>query len=176
VLRSADNGASWSRCNLGLRGFTVLALAWAPPPPSDAFPAWETVFAATDEGVYRSPNGGRAWHACAGADGVFQALAVSTEYQHDDIVIAGTESSGLFCSSDRGHHFARAARAPEQVDALAASGGSWLLANEDGLWQSRDLSAWGLADDAQALVMLATDSGVVAGGAFGLKRLTATVT
>ncbi len=170
VLRSIDNGASWMVCNLGLRSFNVLALAWAPPAPPEIFPAWETVFAATDEGVYRSPNGGRGWRRCAGADGLFQALAVSRQWQQDSIVIAGTETSGLFYSCDQGHHFAPVTAAPQQVDALVAVEQGWLLANDSGLWYSDDARCWAQIDDATpALVMLVDDAAVVAGGAFGLK-------
>ncbi len=171
ILRSTDNGASWTVCNLGLRSFNVLALAWAAPTP-DTFPAWETVFAATDEGVYRSPNGGRGWRRCASVQGVVQALAVSPNWAQDGVVIAGTEASGLFYSADKGHHFTPVDGAPLQIDALAAVGDDWLLTNQAGLWASTDGWHWVLIDASiPALVMLIADAAVLAGGEFGLKRL-----
>lgn len=172
VLRSSDHGASWTVGNLGLRSFNVLALAWAPPDPPTTFPAWETAFAATDEGVYRSPNGGRGWRRCAGADGVFQALAVSRRWPADGAVLAGTEAGGLFYSADKGHHFAPVAGAPPEVDALAALDRGWLLANAAGLWFSADAQRWTLVDAAtSALVLLVDSAAVIAGGEFGVKSL-----
>src|SRR3954453_11494032 len=56
VLRSVDGGKYWHLTNVGLTDFSVLALA--------VTPSWlprENVFVATVDGVYRSPNGGRAW-------------------------------------------------------------------------------------------------------------------
>ncbi len=170
ILRSSDNGASWTVCNLGLRSFNILALAWAPPTPVDEFPAWETVFAATDEGVYRSPNGGRGWHRCADVQGVVQALAVSANWARDGVVLAGTESSGLFFSADKGHHFAPVAAAPQQIDALVATADGWLLSNDAGLWASSDGWRWTLVDASlPALVLLSSGAEVWAGGEFGLK-------
>ena len=172
ILRSADNGASWTRCNLGLRSFNVNALAWVPPSPPERFPAWETVFAATDEGVYRSPNGGRGWRRCDGAEGFFQALAVSGNWHDDGIVMAGTESSGLFFSSNKGYHFARLATAPQEIDSLAAGASQWMLGNPAGLWFSNDGLEWALVNDSSAaLVMLIDGLSVITGDESGLKYL-----
>ncbi len=171
ILHSSDTGASWTVGNLGLRSFNVLALAWAPPTP-DNFPAWETVFAATDEGVYRSPNGGLGWRRCAGVQGVVQAIAVSPNWANDGVVIAGTEASGLFYSADKGHHFAPVDQAPQQIDALATTATGWLLTNDAGLWASADGWQWALIDASiPALVLLAAADVVLAGGEFGLKRV-----
>ncbi len=172
ILRSTDNGASWTVANLGLRSFNILALAWAPPTSTDVFPAWETVFAATDEGVYRSPGGGRGWRRCAGVQGVVQSLAVSPNWTDDGIVIAGMEESGLFYSADRGHHFAPVEAAPQQIDALAAVTDGWLLSNDAGLWSSADGWHWTLVDKTiPALVLLVADETVYAGGEFGLRQI-----
>ncbi len=172
ILRSIDNGASWTVANLGLRSFNVLALAWAPSTPAAEFPSWETVFAATDEGVYRSPGGGRGWRRCEGVQGVVQALAVSPNWTDDGVVIAGTEASGLFYSADRGHHFAPVADAPHHIDALVAVDDGWLLSNDAGMWASIDGWHWALVDETvPALVMMIVDESVLAGGEFGLKCL-----
>ncbi len=99
VLRSTDGGRNWRLTNFGLRDFSVLALAVAP--------TWgrrEFVFAATLDGFYRSPNGGRAWKkADAGLEGTgVQAIAVSPAFAEDNTLFVGTESGGVFRSTDRG--------------------------------------------------------------------------
>ena len=58
VLRSSDRGRTWTSGNPGLLDLTVLGLACSP-----AFEVDHTVFAATSSGLFRSPNGGRAWRA-----------------------------------------------------------------------------------------------------------------
>lgn len=172
VLRSTDNGTSWTVCNLGLQSLEVLALAWVQPTEPSTFPAWDTVFAATNEGVYRSPNGGRGWRRCIDdTQEVFQALAVSRQWQQGGASLAGSESSGLFFSLDKGHHFARVAQAPEQVDALAFVEGGWLMTNDMGLWYAVDIFHWVLVDQATpALALMLMGDSVIAGGTFGLKR------
>ena len=133
--------------------------------PRRRFPAWETVFAATDEGVYRSPNGGRGWHRCADVQGVVQALAVSANWAQAGVVLAGTEASGLFYSADKGHHFAPVADAPQQIDALVATADGWLLSNDAGLWASGDGREWTLVDAGlPALVLLSRRRGSLGGG------------
>ena len=72
ILRSRDGGRIWQLANFGLRNFTVISLA--------AAPVWERrepVFAGTLDGVYYSPNAGRAWKYCGLAGQVVLALALS---------------------------------------------------------------------------------------------------
>jgi photosystem II stability/assembly factor-like uncharacterized protein len=99
ILRTTDGGKRWRPANFGLQEFSVWALA-VPP-------TWgrrEIVFAATPDGVYRSPNGGRAWKKSAAglADAVVQTMAVSPKFEADRTVFAGTESCGIFRSTDAG--------------------------------------------------------------------------
>lgn len=66
ILRSTDGGNSWQLANFGLRSFIVLDLAWAPANERIAAKNavtfdYDIVFAATEHGVYQSPNAGRAW-------------------------------------------------------------------------------------------------------------------
>jgi photosystem II stability/assembly factor-like uncharacterized protein len=99
VLVSRDRGATWEASRFGLLDLDVTALAISP-----AFARDETVFAATATGIFRSPNGGRAWREVGQPpeSGVVQSLAISPEYGTDGALYAGTDQAGLFRSGDRG--------------------------------------------------------------------------
>lgn len=99
ILRSTDNGRHWELNNWGLRDFNILDLI--------AAPQWEEreyAFALTVEGVYQSPNGGRAWRYVGESfeDDPAQAIAVSNDFADDQTVWVGCEDGTLFCSNDRG--------------------------------------------------------------------------
>ena len=173
ILRSHNRGHSWDVCNFGLRDYTVLALAWAPSAPEDAWPRWDVVFAGTEEGVYRSPNGGRGWRRSEGIEGVVQTLAVGPDFHSTGIVLAGTETMGLWRSTDGGRTFAPVTEGPQRVDALTATPSGWLLSDETGLWRSTDGQTWTAVPDSKpALVLLYTEQGVWAGGVNGIELVT----
>ena len=96
VLRSFDRGSTWRAVNYGLHNYQVLALAWAPPAPKGTWPAWEVVFAGTEDGLYRSPNGGRAWKRSEGMHGVVLGIPAAPDYHSSGVVLAGTEDTGLW--------------------------------------------------------------------------------
>ncbi len=162
VLRSADRGRSWKAANYGLHNYQVLALAWAPPAPPGAWPSWEVAFAGTEDGVYHSPNGGRAWKRSQGVGGVVLCLAAANDFHSSGVVLAGTEEGGLWRSTDGGHCFSPVPGAPEQINALAASPDGWLLSDSSGLWRSSDGLEWErLPQGAPSLSLLATEQGVL---------------
>lgn len=164
ILRSTDRGGYWSPCTFGLRSYTVLSLAWAPPAPAQDWPRREVVFAGTEEGLYRSPNGGRAWKRVACDEAVYQFIAVSPQFHTDGIVLAGTESNGLWRSQDGGRTFTQVESAPEGVNALCAVADGWLLSDMDSLWRSNDGIEWHRVEESvPALVLRATDEGVLIG-------------
>lgn len=171
ILRSATHGQSWAVSSFGLHEFSVLALIWAPPAPETAWPAWEVVFAGTEGGLYRSPNGGRGWKRCDGVEGVMQCVAISPDFHTDGLVLAGAEAEGLWRSCDGGRSFSLAPDAPPRVDSLLALADGWLLGSPDGLWRSNDGLTWQLTDGPVALTLLSTPNGVYAGGEFGAKRV-----
>jgi len=130
ILRSHNRGHSWDVCNFGLRDYTVLALAWAPSAPEDAWPRW-------------------------------------------DVVFAGTETMGLWRSTDGGRTFAPVTEGPQRVDALTSTPDGWLLSDETGLWRSIDGQTWTAVPDSKpALVLLHTEQGVWAGGENGVELVT----
>jgi hypothetical protein len=172
ILRTVNRGQHWFRRNYGLETFTVLAITWAPVTPATRWPRWSYVFAGTEEGIYHSPNGGRGWKRSECDEAVYQVLAVSPRFHDDGIVMAGTEGSGLYRSSDRGHSFVPVADSPQQINALTATASGWVLSDESGLWLSEDGLLWEhIASSSPALVLARSSEGVVAGGEDGLRML-----
>ncbi|GIV79799.1 MAG: hypothetical protein KatS3mg050_4193 [Litorilinea sp.] len=169
ILRTTNRGQHWYLRNFGLRSFTVLALAWAPPAPADAWPRWQYVFAATEEGVYHSPNGGRGWKRSECPEAIYQTLAVDPDFHRTGVVLAGTEGQGLFRSTDAGHSFQPVPDTPAQVNALLATPTGWLLSDESQLWHSADGLHWTPMPGSQAaLVFLADGERVWAGNDEGV--------
>jgi len=168
VLRSADRGRSWMAANVGLHNYHVLSLAWAPPAPQGVWPVWEVVFAGSEDGLYRSPNGGRAWKRSEGVHGAVLCVAAAPDFHAGGLVLAGTEENGLWRSTDGGHSFTPVAGLPDQINALAVTsrpGGEsrWLLSDSEALWRSADGLHWErIPASAPSLVLLATEQGILA--------------
>jgi hypothetical protein len=172
LLRSHNRGHSWTVCNFGLQDYTVLSLAWAPPAPPDQWPRWEVVFAGTEDGLYRSPNGGRGWKRSEGIAGVVQSIAVGPDFHSSGLVLAGTEEGGLWRSTDGGRTFAPVVGGPQRVDALTATADGWLLSDEAQLWRSTDGDHWQpIPDSKPALTLVRTAQGIWAGGEQGVTLL-----
>lgn len=186
VLRSRDRGFRWMPSNFGLRNLTILTLAWAPPMGEEDWPRWQVVFAGTEEGIYRSPNGGLGWKRSESADAAYQTVAVAPDVHCSGLVLAGTETDGLWRSTDGGRSFAIVGGAPEQVNALIAlpdgsegscadAGGApvnWVLSDDSQLWRSHDGAAWTpVADSDAALCLLESDGQIYAGGENGVTVL-----
>lgn len=170
LLRSVDCGQSWASCNFGLEEYGVLALAWAPPAPSNAWPRWDIAFAATERSVYRSPNGGLAWRRCTGITGAVQTLAVAPDFHDIGLVLAGTEHDGLWRSTNGGRHFEPIEVVPSQVNALAYSAGRWVASDNQGLWFSDNAVAWeSPAGSMPALALLPTEGGLWLGTESGVE-------
>jgi hypothetical protein len=130
------------------------------------------VFAGTETGVYRSPNGGRGWKRSEGLDGVVQVIALAPDFHQTGLVLAGTESMGLWRSTDSGRTFTPVANGPQRVDALTSTSKGWLLSDESGLWRSTDGVDWNAIPDSRpALTLFRTEQGIWAGGEDGATLL-----
>jgi len=172
ILRSTDRGNRWTPCNYGLRNYTVLSLAWAPLDPVARWPGREHVFAGTEEGIYRSPSGGRGWKRSDSPDAAYQSIAISPAFHSDGLVLAGTEEQGLWRSADSGLTFTLVTDAPERINSLAALDGGWLLSDEEQLWRSTDGLSWQpVAGSEPALVLTPTAEGILAGTENGVQLL-----
>jgi len=129
VWKTTD-GRTWARASTGLTGI-VRALATHPSTRG-------TVFAATDDGLYRSTDGAATWELLSGlvvpsADPVGQYVPYSTHgitavavpprvtaRSPAGTILAGTDGTGLWRSTDGGARWERAALAPATtVDAIA---------------------------------------------------------
>lgn len=99
ILHSKDGGRTWAGANAGLLDLTVLALAFSPGAARD-----QTGFAATTSGLYRTRNGGKSWRAVELPldEPAVQCLAISPAFVRDRLILAGTESDGLWRSDDGG--------------------------------------------------------------------------
>ena len=171
ILRSHNRGNSWSVCNFGLQDYVVLALAWAPEAPPTQWPKWQVVFAGTEAGIYRSPNGGLGWRRVDGLEAVVQTIAVAADFHTSGVVLAGTEDDGLWRSSDGGRTFTALESAPARIDALTATADGWLLSSETSLWQSIDGVTWrDVAGSEPALALLQTGSVTWCAGESGLLK------
>lgn len=106
ILRTTDGGRHWQLSNFGLRGFSVYGLSAVGIPKSfrDRSYLKEIVFAGTDDGVYQSPNGGRAWRPAGNETSgqTILAITLSHDFPNDQTIFAGTESGNLFRSKNGG--------------------------------------------------------------------------
>ncbi len=174
ILRTVNRGGHWFSRNYGLRSYSVLSVVWAPPSPVNVWPHWQMVFAATEEGVYHSLNGGRGWKRSETPEAVYQTLAVAHDYHHSRLVLAGTESHGLMRSQDGGYSFAPVPGAPEQINALVSTTQGWFLSDAEQTWHSPDGLVWKPLGLAPALVLLADGDGAWAGTEDGVTRVSLT--
>lgn len=130
ILRSSDAGRTWQSANFGLRTQDVLALTWR---------SGDEVVAATDAGLYVSPNSGRAWRVESGTD---EVISTSLAVFPDGMVFAATYS-GQVLRSEVG------STAWTPLDGMPREVGSWTLATspagtvllgspDRGIWRSDD--------------------------------------
>lgn len=164
VFRTTNRGRRWVPCNFGLHNYTILTLAWAPPMDRDNWLRREIVFAGTEEGIYRSPNGGRGWKRAECPDAPYQSIAVGPDFHSTGVVLAGSEDQGLWRSNDGGRSFAAVEGAPQRVNALAATPGGWLLSDENQIWRSADGLTWTPIPDTPPALVLVTDGADVLAG------------
>jgi photosystem II stability/assembly factor-like uncharacterized protein len=136
ILRSVDEGATWSRRVLGLGG-GIEALAVASMNR-------RLVLAQTALGTFRSSDGGASWEAMAGPfSTTARTYALLFRPGDDDVALAAT-SDGLFRTADAGRSWApRGGGVPfAEITGLAASpDGRFLYSSAfvvGGVWRSAD--------------------------------------
>lgn len=118
VLLYSQQGQNWANWNFGLLDLHVLCLVIAPA-KSDAADC--VIFAGGQSGAFRSLTGGRSWQELSlpcGFEPVI-SLALSPRFTEDGQLLAGTESRGLFCSSDRGTTWQPVGQFTDPLNALA---------------------------------------------------------
>lgn len=132
VFRSTDGGASFISWNFGLLDYQVLSMAISP-----AFESDRALFIGTGSGLFTSLNAGRAWREillpCAHKP--ILSLACTP-----DLLLAGTESCGLYASKDGGQTWQQWAEGIfDTVNLILADGAATLVLTEESLFISRDL-------------------------------------
>ena len=105
MFMSSNQGLDWESCNFGLVDMNVYSLGISPFFADD-----ETLWAGTSSGIFRTGNAGRAWREIELPINGFEtvlAISFSLEYFSTGVIYAGTESSGLFYSKNRGLNWLR---------------------------------------------------------------------
>ena len=99
-------------------------------------------------------------------------VAVAPDDYRSGLVLAGTEDTGIWRSTDGGHRFEPVRDAPQAINALAVGARSWLLSDALGLWRSVDGATWQpIVDSVPVLTLLATENGFLAGGEVGVTQI-----
>jgi photosystem II stability/assembly factor-like uncharacterized protein len=137
ILRCRDGGASWQLENFGLRDFNIFTLLTA-----GVWERREMAFAGTMNGVYYSPNGGRAWKFC-GLEGLAAlCLAGKPDANLQGELWAGTDAGGLYRSQDFGRNWESVPlgmKGQVTVNAICYAGKTMLSATaENGILRSVD--------------------------------------
>jgi len=165
VLFSDTRGIHWGNRSFGLLDLTVNSLAI-----SSGFTQDETIFAGTDTAVYYSYNQARAWKELLFPEdaGPILCLAYSSGHSGHPLLYAGTESSGLFFTSDLGKTWQPSSLPAVCINALSASpvGAYLVAATDEGLFLSQDSgAAWEQVLDIPNTICLADhDTLTVVGG------------
>ena len=120
LVRSVDDGRTWSESAAGIPSQNWLSFAMAPDSGAESI-----MFAGGSQGgLFRSGDGGRGWSdAAEGTEGipVFQ-IAVSPLFAADGRAFAAT-ATGLFVTADRGESWQREADVEEcELRCVAVSG------------------------------------------------------
>ena len=96
AFRSLSRGSQWSWANRGLSGLQISALA--------ASPNGVLFIGSLDGTLARSVDGGYSWECMPPLEdsGSITSLAVSPDYLKDGTVLIGTETGGVFRTTDSG--------------------------------------------------------------------------
>lgn len=93
MMRSTDNGATWVPASNGIPNPAIHAIAFVPNPGGST-----DLYAATNDGVYRSTNLGGSWTHASFIASSTEGLEVTPS----GAVLAGTQGQHIFRSNDAG--------------------------------------------------------------------------
>jgi len=96
---SSGDGMAWSEASTGITNLTLAGLAAS---PIDA----DVLYAATDQGVFCSPDAGISWSRCSESNGIMSVLVL----QDGRTVLAGTSDGSLLRSVNGGDHWIAVSR------------------------------------------------------------------
>jgi photosystem II stability/assembly factor-like uncharacterized protein len=139
---SSRDGMTWSESSVGITNLTLSGLAAS---PVDA----DILYAATDQGVFRSPDAGISWSRCSESKRTLSVLVL----QDGRTVLAGTSDGSVLRSIDGGDHWIAVTRGIPgvKVSILAAppagrtmvyagTDGGFAVSNDAGVtWEARNI-------------------------------------
>ena len=139
---SSGEGRAWSESSTGITNLTLAGLAAS---PVDA----DVLYAATDQGVFRSPDAGISWSRCSESKGIISVLVL----QDGRTVLAGTSVGSVLRSVDGGDHWIAvshgipgvrvsilASRPAGPTIVYAGTDGGFAVSNDAGLtWEPRNI-------------------------------------
>lgn len=182
LCQSEDGGASWQEVT-GWAGFGLInALA-----PSSNFAADQTLFVATNEGIFRSQDGGASWESSTFGllDLEILCLACAPNFAENELLWAGSALGGLYRSRNGARSWRDSGQGlPDMAlqclavsPNFAADQTLYVGTESDGLYRSTDGGAsWQsvapeLAGQSINAVAISTDGQtVLAGGSNGVYR------
>ena len=102
LYRSTNGGDGWKRLTITDEQASQMAVTAVAISPS--FSQDRSVFAAVKGGILRSSDGGDTWFTAKfpAPPPLFTTLAVSPNFAHDGLMLAGAMEDGVFSSTDRG--------------------------------------------------------------------------
>ncbi|MCS7056724.1 MAG: hypothetical protein NZM18_11200, partial [Thermoflexales bacterium] len=140
---STDGGSQWRTSDAWGFG-TINALAFANDEDGQAI-----IFAATDEGIYRSPDGGVSWQSANFGllDLEILCLACAPDFAQSEVIWAGSAKGGLYRSRNGGRAWREAGHglSDAAVQCLAFSKAGLLAGTDDGLFQLVEGGTWQIA-------------------------------
>ena len=139
---SSRDGMTWSESSVGITNLTLAGLAAS---PVDA----DVLYAATDQGVFRSPDAGISWSRCSESKQTLSVLVL----QDGRTVLAGTSVGSVLRSIDGGDHWVSItrgipgvkvsilqARATGQAMIYAGTDDGFAVSTDAGLtWEPRNI-------------------------------------
>src|SRR5450830_1616932 len=139
---SSRDGMAWSESSIGITNLTLAGLAAS---PVDA----DVLYAATDQGVFRSTDAGISWSRCSESKGIISVLVL----QDGRTVLAGTSVGSVLRSVDGGDHWITvshgipgvrvsilASRPAGPTIVYAGTDGGFAVSNDAGLtWEPRNI-------------------------------------
>ena len=139
---SSGDGTAWSDSSTGITNLTLAGLAAS---PVDA----NVLYAATDQGVFRSPDAGISWSRCSESKQTLSVLVL----QDGRTVLAGTSVGSVLRSIDGGDHWVSItrgipgvkvsilqARATGQAMIYAGTDDGFAVSTDAGLtWEPRNI-------------------------------------